>query len=70
MQQYNYSGLSVHHAVPINDDWDKRLDDDNLITVCGMHHKMCESGEIPYEDVRRIIDEQESNSRLSDIPPG
>ena len=59
-QQYNYENLSVHHAIPIETDYDKRLDDDNLLTVCGMHHEMCESGEIAYEEVKRIIDEQEA----------
>lgn len=59
LQQYNCTGLSVHHAIPIGEDWDKRLDDDNLITSCKMHHDMMESGEIPYEVVKKIIDEQE-----------
>jgi hypothetical protein len=26
-----------------------------------MHHEMCESGEIPYEVVKQIIDEQEES---------
>lgn len=59
-RQYNYNMLSVHHAIPINADWDRRLDNDNLITVCSMHHKMCEDGEVPYEVVKQIIDEQET----------
>lgn len=63
LQQYNYTGLSVHHAIPINMNWDKRLDDDNLITSCEMHHKMMEDGEIPYEAVREIIDEQEAKRK-------
>jgi hypothetical protein len=29
--------------------------------VCGIHHEMCESGEIPYEVVKQIIDEQEES---------
>lgn len=60
IRQYNYENLSVHHAIPVNADYDKRLDDDNLLTVCSMHHKMCEDGQIPYEIVKGIIDEQES----------
>lgn len=59
LQQYNYSDLSVHHAIPIAADWDKRLDNDNLITACDMHHDAMEKGEIPYEVVKEIIDEQE-----------
>lgn len=62
--KYNYNGLSVHHAIPINTDFDRRLDDDNLLTVCQMHHKMCEDGEIPYEAVKGIIEEQEAKRAL------
>lgn len=63
-RQYMYDGLSVHHAIPIATDWERRLDNDNLITLCSMHHEMAENGEIPYEEIRSIIDEQEK------IPPG
>lgn len=59
-RKYNYDDLSVHHAIPIEADYDMRLDDDNLLTVCAIHHEMCESGEIPYETVKKIIDEQEA----------
>ena len=38
-----------------------RRRDKNLLTVCEMHHEMAESGEIPYEVVKRIIDEQEES---------
>ncbi|WP_320920505.1 hypothetical protein [Eisenbergiella porci] len=49
----------MHHAIPIETDYDRRLDDDNLLTVCAMHHEMAENGAIPYEEIKRIIDEQE-----------
>lgn len=61
VDKYNTEKLSVHHNVPINEDYDKRLDNDNLLTVCNHHHEMCESGEIPRDEVQRIIDEQENN---------
>jgi len=53
----------VHHVVPIEEDYDRRLDDDNLITLCAVHHDMAESGAIPREAILEIIQEQES-------PPG
>jgi hypothetical protein len=31
-----------------------------------MHHEMCESGEIPYEEVKRIIDEQEAEGFMQE----
>lgn len=58
--KYNTEDLSVHHNIPINEDYNKRLDNDNLLTVCSYHHEMCESGEISREEVQKIIDEQES----------
>lgn len=60
VHKYNYDDLSVHHAVPIEVDYDKRLDDDNLITTCELHHEAMESGEIPLEEVLTIIKEQEN----------
>lgn len=32
--RYTHDGLEVHHIVPISEDYDLRLDDDNLITLC------------------------------------
>lgn len=53
--RYNTHDLSVHHIVPINEDYDKRLDDDNLITVCSVHHEICEAGVITREEQRKLI---------------
>ena len=58
INKYNTKDLSVHHNTPINEDYNKRLDDDNLLTVCDHHHEMCERGEIPRDEVQKIIDEQ------------
>jgi 5-methylcytosine-specific restriction endonuclease McrA len=57
--QYTYDRLEVHHAVSLADDFDRRLDDDNLLTCCVMHHKMADRGEIPQEVIQEIIQEQE-----------
>ena len=38
----NNKNLSVHHIIPIAEDEDKRLDDDNLITLCEHHHQLVE----------------------------
>lgn len=62
-QQYTYNGLEVHHAESLEDNFDKRLDDDNLITLCEQHHEMAEKGIIPLEVVLLIIKEQESKNR-------
>lgn len=57
--KYNYHKLSVHHVVPILEDWDLRLENENLITTCEPHHKMMERGEISRDEIRAIIKEQE-----------
>lgn len=57
--KYNSNNLSVHHNISIAEDYNKRLDNNNLLTVCSIHHEMCENGEIPKEIVQKIIDEQE-----------
>lgn len=58
-KKYEYNDISVHHAIPMEQDFDKRLDNDNLITLCWRHHEMAEAGEITYEVIKEIIDEQE-----------
>lgn len=55
INQHNTQSLSVHHITPINEDYDRRLDDDNLITVCEVHHELCESGVISREEQRKLI---------------
>ena len=60
INQYTYDNLSVHHAESLENAWEKRLDNDNLLTVCVRHHEMAENGEIPTDVVLNIIAEQES----------
>lgn len=43
----NDQPLQVHHIEPLEERFDLRLDDDNLVTCCDGHHKMAEAGEIP-----------------------
>lgn len=58
INQYTYDDISVHHAIPIEQDYSKRLDNSNLITTCGYHHEMMESGKIPLAEVLEIINKQ------------
>ena len=52
--QYNAHKLSVHHIVPLNEDFDMRLDDDNLITLCSYHHELAEHNRIPRRLLRDL----------------
>lgn len=58
INQFTYDGLEVHHADKLNESYDKRLDDDNLLTLCIYHHKMADRGEIPVSVIKNIIKEQ------------
>lgn len=46
-QTYTFNNIEVNHIVPINEDIDKALDDNNLISLCSYHHKMADKGLIP-----------------------
>lgn len=55
LNQLNYKNLEAHHIISIAEDYNKRLDNDNIITLCQMHHKMAERGEIPREVLFEIL---------------
>lgn len=51
----NHKGIEVHHITPINEDYNRRLDNDNLISLCSMHHHMADKGEIPREVLYDLV---------------
>lgn len=53
--RYTYNNIEVHHIVPIVEDFERRLDDDNLITLCQEHHEKAERGEISKEYLYEIL---------------
>ena len=55
VNQLNWKNLEVHHIVPLCEDYNKRLDNDNLITLCKYHHTMADSGEIPREELFKLV---------------
>lgn len=62
-RRYVYAGTSVHHIDSLEENWDRRLDEGNLITLCGMHHEMAEAKKIRKGELFAIVREQS-------IPPG
>lgn len=56
--QYTYDDLQIHHIVDLREDWDRRLDDNNLIALCRQHHEAAEKREIPREVLHSIAREQ------------
>ena len=53
---YTYDNLQVHHIIPIAKDYDGRLDSDNLITLCRMHHEQAEKGIIAKEELYELLE--------------
>jgi 5-methylcytosine-specific restriction endonuclease McrA len=58
IRQYNSEGLEVHHIIPLAEDYNKRLDNDNLITLCNYHHKLAEDGHIPRDILQEMVREK------------
>jgi 5-methylcytosine-specific restriction endonuclease McrA len=56
--KYNAEELSVHHIVPLEVDYSLRLENDNLITLCDMHHKQAEKGDIDANYLRKLINDR------------
>lgn len=58
VKTHNYNNISVHHIEPLKEDWERRFDDDNLISLCDYHHERAEAGEIDREILHEIAVEQ------------
>lgn len=54
---YEGEGLSVHHIVSIETDVTKAFDEDNLITLCRIHHEQAEKGKIDTAILQKIAKE-------------
>lgn len=54
-RQYDPQILEVHHIIPVKEDWDLRLQKNNLITLCKKHHTDAEMGKIRREELRKKI---------------
>ena len=58
-KRFNPHELSVHHIRKLRDAWDKRLENDNLITLCRIHHEEAENGILPIDYLLAVAAEQE-----------
>lgn len=55
VRRLNNEDLSVHHIRSLRTNYEQRLDNGNLITLCRMHHEMAEKGQISAEKLLRCI---------------
>ena len=60
LRPYETDDLSVHHITKIEEDASKAFDEDNLITLCRVHHEMAEEGKVSQTE---LIDIAIENSR-------
>lgn len=58
-RKYESNGLEVHHIEKVVDCYEKRLDGENLCTLCERHHEMADAGLIPVDLLKKIAREQE-----------
>lgn len=56
--RYVYTNLEVHHIIPLEEDWDLRLDEGNLITLSEEYHERAERGEITRKELFQILHEK------------
>lgn len=49
-------GAEVHHIVPLAKDFELRLEDDNLITLCRKHHEEAEAEELSREFLQGLVE--------------
>lgn len=54
-RQYTTENLEVHHIEPVEKDWNARLDNSNLITLCRDHHEAAEKNEISRDELKEIL---------------
>ena len=55
----NYKTVEVHHIDKLEENYDRRLDNDNLISLCSYHHKMADKGQIPRDVLYDLVEKAE-----------
>ena len=60
--QFNFNNLETHHIEPISENYNRRLDNNNLVVLCQQHHKMAEKGSIPREYLFELAAKREGNA--------
>ena len=51
----NYKTVEVHHIEKLEENYDRRLDETNLISLCSYHHKMADKGDISKQVLFDIV---------------
>jgi 5-methylcytosine-specific restriction enzyme A len=59
---YQFNKLEVHHISPISKSWNKRLKNNNLITLCSTCHKMADNNDISISMLKSMIKNSHENT--------
>ncbi len=51
----NYNKIEVHHIVKLEENFDLKLDENNLISLCSWHHKLADKGKIEKNKLYEIL---------------
>jgi 5-methylcytosine-specific restriction endonuclease McrA len=65
--RYTFKELQVHHITPIASDYTRRLDNENLITLCTMHHSKADNKEIDSKVLLDIVRDINNKMHLPNI---
>ena len=57
---YQFNKLEVHHISPISKSWNKRLKNNNLITLCSTCHKMADNNDISIAMLKAMIKQDQT----------
>jgi predicted restriction endonuclease len=58
-KRINTEDIEVHHIIPVKEDYDRRLDGDNLISLCREHHEAAEACVIKRDTLMTMAARQE-----------
>ena len=61
--RYTYDTLEVHHIEPIEQNYERRLDNYNLICLCNEHHRKAEEGKIDREYLFKLVEKREEGDK-------
>lgn len=56
---YNYNQLEVHHIDKLEDNYERRLDNYNLICLCNKDHREAEVGNIDKDYLFKLAEKRE-----------
>ncbi len=57
--KYTYSGVEVHHIDKLRETPEEFLENENLVCLCKMHHRLAESGNIKKEYLKQLARHRE-----------